>query len=74
MSCILKFRSSKISLETLDHSLHRGEKIELAAKHHGIYEIPPFGAKVSKWPSECVSSHFNKLRIYLMFLVTEMVK
>ena len=42
MSCILKFRSSKISLETLEHFLHRGEKIELAAKHHGIYEIPPF--------------------------------
>ena len=37
MSCILKFRSLKISLETIERSFNRG----LAAKHHGIYEIPP---------------------------------
>ena len=43
MSCILKFRSLKISLETLERSFHREEKTEIGAKHHGIYEIPPFG-------------------------------
>ena len=30
MSCILKFRSLKISLETLERSFHRGEKTEIS--------------------------------------------
>ena len=29
MSCILKFRSLKISLETFERSFHRGEKREI---------------------------------------------
>ena len=30
MSCILKFRSLKISLETLERSFRRGEKTEIS--------------------------------------------
>ena len=32
MSCILKFRSLKISLETLERSFHRGEKRQICRK------------------------------------------
>ena len=44
MSCFLKYRSLKISLETLERSVSTAKRRQkLAAKHHGIYEIPPFG-------------------------------
>ena len=58
MSSILKFSLLKISLETPERSFICEEKI--AAKHHGIYEIPhpppppptclePWGARVARW-------------------------
>ena len=38
----MKFRSLKVSLETLERSFHCGDRQKFGAKHHGIYEIPPF--------------------------------
>ena len=44
MSCILKFRSLKISLKTSERSFHRREKTEISREASwDIYEIPPFG-------------------------------
>ena len=44
MSCILKFRSLKISLETLERSFHRREKTEISREASwGMYmKFPPF--------------------------------
>ena len=42
MSCILKFRYLKISLEPPNALSAAERRQKLAAKHHGIYEIPPF--------------------------------
>ena len=41
MSCILKFRLLKISLETLDALSTAERRQKVAAKHDGMYEIPP---------------------------------
>ena len=66
MSCILKFRSLKISLETLERSFHRGEK-KLAAKHHGIYEIPLFGYLILKCSFSLSNPNFSKLNCFHVY-------
>ena len=46
MSCILKFRSLKISLETLERSFHRGEKIEISREASwDIWNSPLYESK-----------------------------
>ena len=56
MCCILKFRSLKISLETLERSLHRGEKTEISR-----------GASWDIWNSP-LYMRINKIRTKFHFL------
>ena len=46
MSCILKFRALKISLETLERSFHRGEKTEINREASWDIWNSPFGLSV----------------------------
>ena len=46
MSCILKFWSLKISLETLERSFHRGEKTEISCE--------------ASWDVTCVTGSYFK--------------
>ena len=57
MSCILKFRSLKISLEPSNALSTAERRQKFAAKHHGIYEIPPFGQAYCAY---CVLSYEKK--------------
>ena len=50
MSCILKFRSLKISLETLERSFHRGEKTEISREASwNIWNSPLSSALYYLW-------------------------
>ena len=62
MSCILKFRSLKISLKTLERSFHRGEKTKICREASwDIWNSPLWsdGTKAANWgsrkgyPCEC---------------------
>ena len=62
MSCILKFMSLKIPLETLERSFHRGEKTEIYSE-----AFPPLGkalcssnSRIPKY-SRYVYFRFDKL-------------
>ena len=50
MSCILKFRSLKISLETLERSFHRGEKTEICREASWDIRNSPLSGN-SSYPS-----------------------
>ena len=69
MSCILKFRSLKISLETLERSFHRREKRQnLPRIYHGIYEIPPFdrfgvNSTAAEWFESYLTSRTQFVRV-----------
>ena len=59
MSCILKFRSLKISLETLERSFHRGEKTEICREASWDIWNSPF------FPSWCPKSINICIRQYI---------
>ena len=59
MSSILKFSSLKISLETLERSFNREEKIEISREASWDIEIPPLGGNIinKTWLSDHVYLH-----------------
>ena len=59
MSSILKFSSLKISLETLERSFSREEKIEISREASWDIEIPPLGGNIinKTWLSDHVYLH-----------------
>ena len=71
MSCILKFRSLKISLETLERSFHRGEKTEISREASWDIWNSPFcyGGKRFGWANVIFAAHISYWEVITHILI-----